>query len=355
MTRTTAERLHCATGMSHSPNHRYDSHYHLAALPWFERRDGRLVLADRSLGPILDVHGHLALTYGRRRSVDLLAAPGDTEHYLPLDAAIDLDVYANRNFTDEHLARVRTDLGLRTITNGGMRRTHTIPNLAREMEELGVAVSALLPIEMPALSWNAETWLEAARGRDDVLCFGSAHPFERKPVERLGRQKDSGARGVKIHPSVQLVPPDHARAQTVYRGCADLGLPVLWHCGPVDIETRAGRWCAQLKHYWRAVHENPRTTFVLGHSGALQMELGLELAQRYDNVWLELSSQSVGNVRRIITEGPTDRIMFGSDWPFYHQALPLAKVLLATQDREELRHPILWGNAARLFGLRERA
>ena len=246
---------------------------------------------------------------------------------------------------------MKRDLGLGSLSGGGMRRTHTAPNLAREMADVGVRVSVLLPIELPRLSWNAETYLEVTRGRSDLVSLGSVHPFGRRPLDRLAHQKSLGARGVKIHPAVQLVPADHPRAMAIYRTCADLSLPVLWHCGPVGIEPAAGRWCSQLKHYWGAVRENPDTTFVLGHSGALQMGLALELANSYPNVWLELASQSVSNVRTILERGPEDRIVFGTDWPFYHQAFGLVKVLIAAGDRLELRHRVLWENAARLFGL----
>ena len=44
-------------------------------------------------------------------------------------------------------------------------------------------------------------------------------------------------------------------------------------------------------------------------------------------------------------------LLYGTDWPFYHQALTLARVLLATEDRPELRRAILHDNAARLLGL----
>jgi len=68
----------------------------LAELPYFQVKDGRIVRIEPE--PVVDVHTHLALTFGRRRSVDLETAPSPTEHYLPLHRPLDLDVYANRNF-----------------------------------------------------------------------------------------------------------------------------------------------------------------------------------------------------------------------------------------------------------------
>ena len=232
-----------------------------------------------------------------------------------------------------------------------MRRTHTLPNLLREMGELGIHKSALLPVELPLLSRNAESYLQVAAGCDEVIAFGSVHPLNGDAVDRLARQKTAGARGVKLHPAAQLMPADHPRAMALYRVCAELKLPVLWHCGPVGIEPWLGRWCSQLKHYWRAVHDNPGTTFILGHAGALQMPLALDLAKSYANVYLELSSQSRGNIGTILEQAPTDRLLFGTDWPFYHQAIQLAKVLLLTEDDPALRRRVLWDNAAALLDL----
>ena len=44
-------------------------------------------------------------------------------------------------------------------------------------------------------------------------------------------------------------------------------------------------------------------------------------------------------------------MLFGTDWPFYHLAATLAKVLIVTDgaDRSDIRHAILRGNAERLL------
>ena len=124
----------------------------LAELPSFELREGRLVLVDTSIGPVIDVHTHLALGFGLPLRVDLHAAPEPTRHYLPLGNALDLDVYQNRNLGPDDLSRMRHDLVWKSLTRSGMRATHTIPNLLREMRELGIRRSCILPIDLPLLS-----------------------------------------------------------------------------------------------------------------------------------------------------------------------------------------------------------
>ncbi len=330
---------------------RFDNLLDLARLPWFETRDGHLVLADPKMGPTMDVHTHLALAYGPPNSVDLHREWPQTEHYLEAARPLDLDVYINRNFTPDDLKRLEVDLALKSVGPHGMRRTHTLPNLAREMSKLGVLRSVLLPIDYPIFSQNAVTWLKAAAGFAPTIGFGCIHPYRPGMRQSLQQQIALGAKGIKFHPSVQMVRPDDRRAMKLYRLCAEFKLVLLFHCGPVDIETRLGRYLSQVRHYERALAENPEVPFILGHSGALQMPLALEYARKYPNVYVECSSQSVSNCRTIFETVPRHKILFGSDWPFYHQAIGLAKVFMATEGDEALRRAVLWDNGARLFGL----
>ena len=330
---------------------RFDSLRDLTKLPWFELRDGRVVVSDPSVGTAIDTHTHLALSFVRPNQVDLQRGHAQTEHYLPADRAFDLDVYVNKNFLPADLHRMERDLSIGALTSGGMRATHTVPNLTREMGELQVSQSVLLPIDWPALSDNATTWLTTVRGDKRFIGFGSVHPYARDVARKLDRQVALGARGIKVHPAVQLVHPAAARALELYKLCAERDLPVFWHCGPVDIEPPLGRYLSQVRHYEKAIAENPGTTFVLGHAGALQMDTAIGFARRYSNVWLEIASQSLSNVRRLVDEAPPGRLMFGTDWPFYHQAVGLAKVFIATEGNAAARHALLRGNAERLLKL----
>lgn len=333
---------------------RFDDFHALARLPWFDVRDGELVV-DPAVGPAVDVHTHLALSFVLPSKLDLNREHPKTEHYLPVERPLDLDVYANRNFTEDDLTRMRKDLSVMSLTAGGMRRTHTIPNLAREMKGLCIKTSVLLAIDFPVLSDNAGEWLSAAKGHDDLVVFGSVHPYRPGMERELDRQVALGARGIKVHPAVQSVLPQDPRAMKLYRLCGARRLPVFFHCGPVGIEPPLGRYLTQVKHYRRPVAENPNTTFVLGHTGALQIDTAIELAREHDNVFVEIASQSVSGVRTILEKVDPSRILMGSDWPFYHQAMPLAKLLIATEGDLALRRKVMWENAARLLGLAEPA
>lgn len=332
---------------------RFTSLLDLTRLPWFSlSEEHRLVMHDDSVGPIADMHTHLALAYVRPMSVDLQKLHSETEHYLPSCCALDLDVYANRNMSPEIVKALTRDLTLGSLGPRGMRATHTIPNLTREMDEIGIRASNLLPIDFPFLSQNADTALGAAASTSNKLrSFGSVHPYAKKPESLLDAQYAKGARGIKMHPSVQLVRADNPRAMALYRMAGERKMVVFWHCGPAGIEPRLGQYLSQVKFYEKPIRENPRTTFVLGHSGALQFDEALALHLKYPNVWLETSSQSLSHVQRMVNEADTSRVVHGSDWPFYHPAISVSKILIATEGKPEIRHAMLWGNASRLLQL----
>src|SRR5512134_3048747 len=106
---------------------RFETHFDLAKLDYFELVDGRrLRLRDRSLGPVADVHTHLALAFGRPHQMDLWQAPDRTHHYLPMERGLDLDLYMNRNLSVGDLQALKRDLTWASLTAGGLRATHTV-------------------------------------------------------------------------------------------------------------------------------------------------------------------------------------------------------------------------------------
>jgi predicted TIM-barrel fold metal-dependent hydrolase len=78
----------------------------------------------------------------------------------------------------------------------------------------------------------------------------------------------------------------------------------------------------------------------------------LELAARYDNAWLGIHGQSLTHLDAMIRRTGGERLLFGTDWPWYHLAASLAKVLIVTEDpgRHPIREAILRTNADRLLG-----
>jgi uncharacterized protein len=331
----------------------FEGLHSLDRLPWFKVEDGRVKIADPSLGPSIDFHTHLSLSYVRKNRVDHWKLHPETLNYLPKERPFQLDHYLNKSFTDGDLKRLKRDLVLGSLVDGGPRITHTAANLKRDMDDLGIQHSVLLPIDFPFVSDNAGTWQDVVAGDPRFICYGSVHPYSFGREARLDHQRIRGATGIKVHPNVQAVAPEGKRSMSLYGMADDRKMVVFWHCGPVGIEPLHGKILTQVRRYEKPIRDFPNCTFVLGHAGALQNEEALELARRYPNVYLEISGQSVERIKRMMERGPVDRMVFGTDWPWYHQAIGLAKVYMATEGNERARRAILFDNAARLLGLDE--
>lgn len=317
---------------------------------YVERRGGELSLVP-DLGPICDVHTHLALTYVGRGRVDLLREEV-AELYLDPERELDLDTYMNDNFTPSEMKALRRDLSVGSLRDAGMRATHTAPALKRQMRALGITHSVILAIDLPHSALNTRSYVTVSSEHEELLAGAAVHPFAPDAESLLREAVAAGARALKMHPAVQMMRPDHPRAMRLYEVCGELGVPVMWHCGPVGIVSASADERCQLKHYWAPVHELPQTQFILGHAGARQVGYALKLAAMYDNVWLELASQGTSAVAEILRTADTHRVMNGSDFPFYHQATSVVKLLEATEHDDALRRRVLFDNAARLFGLR---
>jgi len=329
----------------------FDSVLDLARLPWFDVRGGGRLVADPAVGPVVDMHTHLAMAYVARHRVDVGRETPRTAYYLPLTMPFDLVPYSNLNFDDQTLWSMKLDLSLLSLTPWGQRSTHTAPNLLRDMDDLGITDAVLLPFDLPVGPSNADVFLEAAQRHPRLHSFAGVHSHDREVEATLDRQVAAGAVGLKFHPNGQFVAPDHPKVVRLCRCCGDRGLPVLMHCGPVGIEPKAAERRSQVARYERAIAENPGTTFVLGHCGALQHDVALGFADRYDNLYWELSSLGLDAMRTVFDRVAPDRLLYGTDWPFYHQAITMARVLVLTEGDEPLRRAVLHDNAVRLLGL----
>ncbi len=330
----------------------FENYYDLSRLPYFTLKDNRLIIdIDANIGPIIDIHTHLALAYIFPMRIDLFKDHGRTDHLLPDYAHLNLETYANKDYTPELLKRMKRIVAKQIFFKRGSHETHNAAHLTREMNDLGIKNAVILPVDLPIISNNARTYAKVAKYERKLIPFGCVHPFSLSIDRKLNKQIKMGIRGVKVHPNAQAIRPDHRLALKLYKLCAEHNLPVLWHCGPVGIASEKADYRCQVKWYVPAVDKNPNTTFILGHSGALQMEEALEINKKYPNTYLDLACQSLPAIQKIIDEADPNRILFGTDWPWYHEALTLAKVLIATEGKEEIRRKILYENAKKLLNL----
>jgi uncharacterized protein len=340
----------------------YHGYRGLARLPWFELdQDGSLICIDDSIPRAIDVHAHLGMSVLFKPDLDLQAKTDRVRHLLDCDATnpgcdLDLDIYINGNFTNEALQALRVSTLAQGLWGSKFAQTQTIPNLLAEMKAMRIETAFILPIEMglPFGDDQTEHWrheIERAQVSGQLVSGLSVHPKSKTRLDDMKKHAAAGARLMKLHPTVQKFYPDDPEIMPLYEEAQKLGLVVFFHGGRAGIEPESRLRYAMPRHYEAVLANFPQLPVVLGHAGARDGEAMLALAMRYENAWLDIHGQGVSRLDEIIRRTGGERLLFGSDWPFYHIGSSLAKVLICTEDpgRRAIRQAILRQNALSLF------
>ena len=351
-----------ATGKGPYGKQVYQGYSGLAKLPWFELdTDGKLLCVDENVPQAIDVHCHLGMSVLFAPEIDLNTSTKRVKHLLDCDALrpgceLDLDIYINGNFSENALDQLRWSTLAQGLWGSKFAETQTIPNLVAEMNAMRVQHAFILPIKMgfPFGDSQTEHWRKVigSAGVNDRLISGlSVHPRGKSRIAEMRAHAATGARLMKLHPTVQSFYPDDPDMMELYAEAQKLGLVIFFHGGRAGIEPESRHRYAMPRHYEAVLENFPNLQVVLGHAGARDGEAMLNLAQKYDNAWLGIHGQGVTALDKIIHQTGGERLLFGTDWPFYHIGASLAKVLICTDsaNRSQIRRAILRDNALTLF------
>jgi predicted TIM-barrel fold metal-dependent hydrolase len=183
-----------------------------------------------------------------------------------------------------------------------------------------------------------------------------------KEIEQ--KVRDHGAGGIKLHPvSNRFVPGDN-RFWPAYSKAEEMGLPILFHSGEGELAGYTDADYGRPRNFDQVLKAFPRLTLVLAHMGQGFLEESVLLARNHDNVHFDTSAifskaedeggltdeEAVKLIRRI----GTDRVLFGSDFPWFHPQ-PAAERIKNLEITEEEKQMILSKNAMRVFLIEENA
>jgi predicted TIM-barrel fold metal-dependent hydrolase len=230
----------------------------------------------------------------------------------------------------------------------------TLENLRRTMDRLEITRSACMPI-FPYVVF--EDLAEAAKKDPGVIPFTCVDVAAGIDFEsQLAADKRAGAKGLKLHAILQNVSLDDERTHMAAEAAAKTGLPVLFHCG-ISHYYKKGEKYRDTPEYGAVddarnlVGKHPDVEFVVGHAGMFEMEEVIAKLSSFENASVDTSVQSAANIRRLLhTFGP-DRVLFASDWPFGDTRASLACAQAACKGDLTLKRKVLYGNAARLYGV----
>ncbi|MCL2527543.1 MAG: amidohydrolase family protein [Defluviitaleaceae bacterium] len=201
-------------------------------------------------------------------------------------------------------------------------------DMIANMDALGVAsacISALAAIQGDYKRGNDITIDAVTRYPGRFHGFVVINPsYTDDIVHELERcLKVDDMRGIKIHPAGHGFMPDHKYYNAVYETADKYSLPVLIHTwGSMDVAAVGN-----------IAPRYPNANLIMGHSGADSrgMEAAIDLVNKYDNVYgdLAISLAYEGNVEWFVKEIGAEKVLYGTDMPFFSPSPNLGRVAMA--------------------------
>lgn len=334
----------------------------LAGLEYFERLDdGRLKLVVDGLDDLVDFHTHFGCTFLIAKPIDLLAKP-PLKHNFEADLPVDLDLYSGEDFHNARPDWAMEDYKGQALAWTGSPRykhvSHTVPNLLWEMDALKIKYSVNLCLDITNSS-NSRRAMQALRNEPRILFYPCIHPKDKKARAKAEEYVAGGALGMKLHPEIHRTAVDDESTLNLARMWAEVsnGMPVLAHSGFNGFEPEKVREHANIDKYEPLVAAlaDSNTPCILGHAAMNQYKKATAIAKKYPSAYLEIGGQPPAHLAEIIDTIGDDRIVYGTDWPVYPQAIPMAKILITTEKYPQSRIRILRDNAMTLInGAREK-
>ena len=223
----------------------------------------------------------------------------------------------------------------------------------RILTELGIDYGVMLPIATkPTQQHTINSWA-AEVNHDNLISFGTVHPYAEDALDELERIKALGLKGVKLHPDYQGVFLFEDVMLPIFRKCAELGLPVVIHMGYDPV--------SPLTHHATpqdlvAIHDKvPALKLIGAHMGGMyQWEAVYKYLAGMDNLWLDTAYTAEIMDEKlmvdIIRKHGAEKILFASDLPWHNPKAELEMIGRLPLSEKE-RAMILWENAANLLQL----
>ena len=204
--------------------------------------------------------------------------------------------------------------------------------------------------------------VEAAEQHGDALIpFASVDPHDGpRAVALLRDLAAAGARGLKLHPSLQGFAPNDAAHYPLYEAAAELGLVLVVHTGQTGIGAGLpGGRGIKLRYSDPMLLDDvaadfPSLTVILAHPSVPWQDSAISMATHKANVYIDLSGWSPKYFPPQLVRAANGllkhKLLFGSDYPVLTPDRWLAD-FEALEIKPEVRPLILKQNAMRVLGL----
>lgn len=193
------------------------------------------------------------------------------------------------------------------------------------MDDYDIEKSVICPT-----TWSTNTLVEEAHAYAPkrLLPLAWVNPLQNGAQEVDHWVGEKGFIGVKLHPLFDAYAADDPAVDPIMERAKALHVPVFIHSGHVPFATP---WQIALL---AERHPEVRVVMIhMGHGHGIYIQAAIEMAKRYDNLWLEMSGMPMpSKIKEAYEEVGADRIFFGTDFPFHAPQVEIDKVAFSGLD-----------------------
>ncbi|MBP3604176.1 MAG: amidohydrolase family protein [Lachnospiraceae bacterium] len=236
----------------------------------------------------------------------------------------------------------------------------TEDRLIKDMDANHIHQSVVQQIN-PANKSCANDMDNIVKNNNRLYTFASIHPFDDNISAKIDQYIKMDIKGWKLNPHIWGVPIDCDQSITLIKELAKTSLPIMSCSGkglPMEMlnsavppkQSKRETMMQQLSKFEKVLERIPEAKLILAHSGCFDFESITHVMKKYPNTYTDISVQPAGNIAKLIKEIGSEKILFGTDYPFVTQAFSILSVLRATKDEQE-RINIFSQNAKKLLNI----
>ncbi len=199
----------------------------------------------------------------------------------------------------------------------------TLKGLQRSMQESSVDLSVTLGVATkPSHVQSINKQSVALQRYDSIIPFGALHPQFENFAQEIDYLVENGIKGIKLHPEFQYFHIDDRSLYPMYEQLSGADLVVVFHTGKDPGPFTCDH---ALPEAVKRVHTDfPKLKMVAAHMGGWKVWDRVEEVLCAEEIWFDTSAvnnyMDKDDFLRICKKHGTDRIVFGSDTPWYDQA-----------------------------------
>lgn len=202
-------------------------------------------------------------------------------------------------------------------------------NLISNIKKNNITKAFLFPIGI-GFTYEVNLWMFNAIKDylDYFILFSSLDPQLPEGLSSFKKLLNLGFRGLKLHPyGCKFRIDDFKLIDPFMNLCMEHNCHVIVHCTSNDEYCSPEQLELLAKRY-------PDITFQMAHIGAIwDCSKAIDIIDRNDNIYGDTSIASYSAIQRAVKRIP-DKLLIGTDYPFYRFEQEQLKIQLACEDNE---------------------